>query len=460
MFMKKTFLLLSVIALSLGFTLTSCGGEDEDGPTSYTVTFIDGTEEIATAKVLEGKTVGSIPALDAHDGSTEYHVFDAWYDAETGGNKVDTSSTLINQNLTLYARYIDASSNVALTVGANTEGIASSIEVTMTDDVTRDGTPASRGYYYFKFDDKDIKAGDVVSIDFKFSITKADDSELGEGESIHQFGFQSSLDNYNWTESDSGSLKWDVGGAGANINAKFRKGGDQTATRKALNDKLLRFVVHNADGIAVGTKLKVTFETLTIENIGAPATVTFKANGGAGEDKEVTVYNGEKIASSDIPVFTNTDKEIYGWATSATAGKDGKVNLSDYSVTADVTLYAIWATAATESLGSAQTALTAEILDGLSDDSIMVVTISGTATPGAGWGIGKLCYNEEGWPDISGLAEIKTPDATSLTFTVSYSIGDIKTARAASTYPTAGIVVNEWADNLSVSDISITSFTF
>ncbi|MDR0644003.1 MAG: InlB B-repeat-containing protein [Treponema sp.] len=454
--MKKTFLLLLTVMLAFGMTLVSCGGDDE-GPSTYTVTFIDGTETITTVtKVLEGKTVGSVPALDTHDGGAEYNTFDAWYDAETGGNKVDLSTTPINKNLTVYARYFDASSNEALTVGSNAEDPIE-VEVTMTDDVTRDGTAASRGYYYFKFDDSSIAAGEVVSIDFNFSITKQDGSAVTE--TIHQFGFQSSLDNYQWTETDSGSLKWDTGGAGADINAKFRKGGDQTEKQHALNDKLLRFVVHNADGIAVGTKLKVTFNTLNIENLGEPFTVTFKANGGVGDDVAVEVYNGERIASNAIPVFTKTGQEIYGWATSATATSADKINLSSYTVDANVTLYAIWATATTTSIGTTDTALTATVLDTLADDSILLITVTGTANPGNGWGIGKLCYNVDTWPDVVGLAEIKTPDAESLTFTVSYSIGDIKAARAASANTTADIVVNVWS-TFSVSDISVTSFTF
>ncbi|MDR0411837.1 MAG: hypothetical protein LBH75_07705, partial [Treponema sp.] len=116
-------------------------------------------------------------------------------------------------------------------------------------------------------------------------------------------------------------------------------------------------------------------------------------------------------------------------------------------------------TATTESIGTANTALDAARLDAAADDSILLVTVTGTENPGNGWGIGALCYNVEGWPNMKGGFDVNTPDGTSLEFTVSYSIGAIKAARAASEHTDAGVVVNAWS-SFSVKDISIMSFTF
>ena len=54
----------------------------------------------ATVEVEEGKTIAGAPTA-GKDGYT----FDGWFDAATGGNKIDLSTYTVTKDVTLYAQY-------------------------------------------------------------------------------------------------------------------------------------------------------------------------------------------------------------------------------------------------------------------------------------------------------------------------------------------------------------------
>lgn len=76
-----------------------------------------------------------------------------------------------------------------------------------------------------------------------------------------------------------------------------------------------------------------------------PVTVTYDANGGTGTVAPVTVGKGTEITLSDGTGLTAPDtKQFAGWATTAAAEEPDVTN--PYKVTANVTLYAVYTTAA------------------------------------------------------------------------------------------------------------------
>ena len=74
-------------------------------PETYTVTFDANGGTLsgnATVEVEEGKTITGAPTA-GKDGYT----FDGWFDAATGGNKIDLSSYTVTKDVTLYAQYTE-----------------------------------------------------------------------------------------------------------------------------------------------------------------------------------------------------------------------------------------------------------------------------------------------------------------------------------------------------------------
>lgn len=86
----------------------------------------------------------------------------------------------------------------------------------------------------------------------------------------------------------------------------------------------------------------VVEEDLTFYAIwGDKFTITYDANGGTGTVAAVTVSDGTSITLSNGTGLTApTDKEFAGWATTDSATEANVT--SPYTVSADVTLYAVW----------------------------------------------------------------------------------------------------------------------
>lgn len=77
----------------------------------------------------------------------------------------------------------------------------------------------------------------------------------------------------------------------------------------------------------------------------APVTVTYNVNGGTGTVSPTTVGKGTTITLDDGSGITApSEKQFAGWAT--TAGAETPDVTSPYKVTANVTLYAVYTTAA------------------------------------------------------------------------------------------------------------------
>lgn len=73
---------------------------------------------------------------------------------------------------------------------------------------------------------------------------------------------------------------------------------------------------------------------------GGSATITYNANGGSGTISPVEVATGASITLSDGTGLTNSGYTFEGWATTSSATAPNVS--SPYTVTGDVTLYAVW----------------------------------------------------------------------------------------------------------------------
>ncbi len=105
---------LSTYTVTADVTLYAQYTEDEEPgpgpgpqpePETYTVTFDANGGTLsgnATVEVEEGKTIAGAPTA-GKDGYT----FDGWFDAATGGNKIDLSTYTVTKDVTLYAQYTE-----------------------------------------------------------------------------------------------------------------------------------------------------------------------------------------------------------------------------------------------------------------------------------------------------------------------------------------------------------------
>ena len=107
-------IVLSTYTVTKDVTLYAQYTEDEEHdpgpgpqpePETYTVTFDANGGTLsgnATVEVEEGKTIAGAPTA-GKDGYT----FDGWFDAATGGNKIDLSTYTVTKDVTLYAQYTE-----------------------------------------------------------------------------------------------------------------------------------------------------------------------------------------------------------------------------------------------------------------------------------------------------------------------------------------------------------------
>lgn len=99
-----------------------------------------------------------------------------------------------------------------------------------------------------------------------------------------------------------------------------------------------------ADATAYSMTHEVTEDVTLYAIWGDKFTITYDANGGTGTIDAVTVSEGTSVTLSDGADLTAPeDKEFAGWGSTALA-EEADIE-SPYTVTEDVTLYAVWADA-------------------------------------------------------------------------------------------------------------------
>ena len=151
---KKTTMLVAIVAVivillaAIG-ALYATGNLGGGGDEKYTVSFVDGDNELSTVEV-SGNSLVKQPADPVKEG----YIFAGWYTDQELTNEFTFDDTYITNNLTLYAKWVKASEpepgDITYTVTFNTNG-ANSISpqiVKAGDKAVKPADPLKSGYKF------------------------------------------------------------------------------------------------------------------------------------------------------------------------------------------------------------------------------------------------------------------------------------------------------------------------
>jgi len=343
--MKTKKLLLAfctVLALACSIALSACTKPDEPNPsggTEYTVTFDANGGTLmgdASVKVQEGNKIAGAPTA-----AKENHDFNGWFTQATGGEEIVLATYSVSADVTLYAQYTEKETPPSVT------------EYTVTFNANG-GTLTGNAFVKVQEGNKITGAPTAAkeNHDFNGWFTKATSGEKVE---LTTYTVSADVTLYaQYTEkvtpppakvevtfdanggAINGETKFEVDGKGnvSNLPVATREGYRFDAWYSAANGGN----VVNPESDAI--KESVTLYAHWIKTY----TVTFDAGAGTlTGDATVTVDENGKITNA--PTASKPGATLLGWyinIESATGGE--KVDLASYTVTADVTLYARYAT--------------------------------------------------------------------------------------------------------------------
>ena len=282
---------------------------EEELPTTYTVTFNTDGGSSVDSQTVEAGGHATRPATNP---TKIDNVFDNWYTDNTYATLFDFANTVINDNTTIYAKWIPQ-----YTVSFNSHGGSSVSDqiVTAGSTATRPSNPTRSGYI---FDDWYTTSSYTTKFDFSTAINA--NTEL----------------HANWIPQYTvrfydGSTVIDTEMVTAN----------DTATRPTPDPVKSGYVFDNwYSDTGYQTPFNftdaITMDTNIYGRWLAAHTVTFNSEGGSAVASQ-TIIDGETATRPINP--TKTDYDFVGWYT-----EDTYVNQYDFStpVTADITLYAKW----------------------------------------------------------------------------------------------------------------------
>ena len=223
--------------------------ENEPEVTTYTVTFDANGGTLSgnsTVTVEEGKKITGAPTA-----SKDGYTFDGWFDAATGGNKIDLSTYTVTSNVTIYAQYKeDGSEEPQPDVPDDIKVEAESATVTGTpsygDSFIETPDNASGGHSVGNFG----TAGNAITFTFEME-------EAAEGEII----FYMSSTNMDFTSGmvvkdqvvDSSVIKVTLNGKEINFEAQTIRGSNEALVYNVYWDP----VSMGTQSLAAGTNTVV-----------------------------------------------------------------------------------------------------------------------------------------------------------------------------------------------------------
>ncbi len=147
---KIKFIVAGSLAAVAGLALTSCGGSKSSKTTNYTVSFDvndpDATDSI-TLDAIEALTVKKGATVTLTDLTYEGYTFGGWY-TDSALTKKFTSTTAVESDLTLYAKWTKNAAAEKVTVTFNTNGGSNvdPVEVDKGSTVAEPTAPTLDGY--------------------------------------------------------------------------------------------------------------------------------------------------------------------------------------------------------------------------------------------------------------------------------------------------------------------------
>ena len=301
-------------------TLRSHASSDAPKAT-HTVRYVTGTDTtVPNATVNDGDAL-PLPADPARDG----YRFLGWYDAETGGNRLDGTNT-VTSDVTAYARWERIIPTYTLSYDLNGgDGTIAPITLNEGDKVKIPATDPTRDGHRFLGWFTASDGGDKATAD---TVMNGNMTLYAHWERI--------IPTY--------TVTYDVnGGNGSIVPTSVKEGGKVTIpTEKPTKDgyKFLGWFTAPDGGDKI-TSDTVVNGNMTIhahwERIIPTYTVSYDVNGDNGSYSPTTVKEGEKITLPADP--TRDGYEFLGWFTAKTGGD--KIT-SDTVATGSMTLYAHW----------------------------------------------------------------------------------------------------------------------
>lgn len=299
-------------------TLRSNASSDAPKAT-HTVRYVTGTEaSIPNATVDDGDAL-PLPADPTRDG----YKFIGWYDSETGGNKLDGTSTVIS-DITVYARWERIIPTYTLSYDLNGgDGTITSVTLNEGDKIKIPATDPTRNGHKFLGWFTASDGGDKTTAD---TVMNGNMTLYAHWERI--------IPTY--------TVTYDMnGGNGSIAQASVKEDGKVTIpTEKPTKNgyKFIGWFTAPTGGDKVTADTVVT-GNMTVyaqwERIIPTYTVSYDANGGNGTYSPTTVKEGEKITLPADP--TREGYKFLGWFTDPTGGD--KVT-SDTAVAGNMMLYA------------------------------------------------------------------------------------------------------------------------
>ncbi len=295
---------------------------DEEEKT-YTVTFnTNGGSSISELNVKE-KTTAVEPKNPTKDGYT----FDGWYKDSALEYKFDFNNTMINNNITLYAKWID-DSVATYTVTFNTNGGSSVSDITVEENgyATKPSNPTKSGYTFAGW-----YTTSSLTTEFNFSTTKiTKDTTLYE----------------KWTaDVTTYTVTFNTNGGSTVSNITVEENGYATKPSNPTKNGYTFAGWYTTSSLTTEfnfTTTKITSNKTLYAKWTADVTtytVTFNSESGTSVSSK-TVNEGSYISAPTAP--TRTGCIFAGWYTSYTYTYTTKFDFSTTKITKDTTLYAKW----------------------------------------------------------------------------------------------------------------------
>ena len=294
------------------------------GPQPVSVSFDanGGSASFSSANLFVGSPYGSLP-----NASRTGYNFTGWYTSKSGGNKVESGTTVSNtSNHTLYAQWSPISVSVSLDANGGSVS-SSSVKVTFGSTYDNLPKPSRTGYGFTGW--YTAKSGGS-KVDSSTKVTNASNHTLYAQWTIGTYTV--SLDANGGSVSPS-SVKVTYGSAYSNLPTPSRTGfsfnGWYTATSGGTK-------------ITNGTTFTGSSDhTLYAQWTASTYTVTLDANGGSVSPTTIKVTYGGTYAN--LPKPSRSGFSFAGWYTSKSGGT--KVDSgTKVTSTSNHTLYAIWST--------------------------------------------------------------------------------------------------------------------
>lgn len=122
--MRTVQTILTILFVAL-LTMTGCKKKDDNPPVSYTVSFdSQGADTEATPTSITvsypARTVDELPVAPEKSG----YAFDNWYTEVDGGGSIFTTMTLVTEDITVYAKWVQTAFSISYDANGGTLGSA------------------------------------------------------------------------------------------------------------------------------------------------------------------------------------------------------------------------------------------------------------------------------------------------------------------------------------------------